>query len=110
MERKYFIKMDWIFNLESMHDKLYCIMYDLEEHKLNFPLVLTGKTINNYDELENLIEECSDLEAISKSRKVTSKEYGRIKQIVEWRVMVRYSTCIASGMNEKQAGQCFSDL
>ena len=110
MERKYYIKMDWIFNLESMHDKLYCIMYDLEDHKLSFPLVLTGKKINNFDDLDDLINECSDLESIAKSRKVTSKEYGRIKQIVEWRVMVRYSVCLNNGMDERKASTCFNDL
>ena len=26
--RKYFVKGSWIFNLESMDDKLYCIKYD----------------------------------------------------------------------------------
>lgn len=108
--RKYRIKMDWIFNLESMHDKLRVMEYDIEDGILNFPFEVAGNTIKDYDDLENLIEECDELEWIAKSRKVTSREYGRIKQIVEWRVGVRYVRCLAAGMSENEAGKCFADL
>lgn len=107
---KYPIKGNWIFNLESMSDKLFCIGLDVEERKLSFPFVIADTVINDYDDLSALTFECQNLERIAKSRKVSSKEYGRIKQIVEWRVNVRYARCIASGMNEKDAGLCFSDL
>lgn len=30
-DRKYRVKEDWIFNLESMHGTLYCIKDDLED-------------------------------------------------------------------------------
>ena len=86
--RKYFVKGSWIFNLESMDDKLHCIKYDLDD----------------------LIDECETLQWAAKSRKVTGKEYGRIKEIVSWRVEQRYFRCIANGMKEKDAGACFSDL
>jgi len=107
--RKYRIKQDWIFNLESMSDKLACIGYDIEEGKLNFPLEITGKTIKDWDDLDALKEECADLE-YKAWHKVTGKEFGRIKEIVEWRVNVRYNVCIASGMSEREAGRCFEDL
>lgn len=108
--RKYFIKESWIFNLESMHDKLYCIMYDLEDGKLQFPLKIAGTMINNYDDIYNLINECDDYQFIAHSRKVTSREYGRIKQLVSWRVEQRYFSCMSNGMEEREAGKCFSDL
>ena len=109
-ERKYFIKEGWIFNLEAMHDKLYCIGYDLDDGTIKGPIEILGYKIEDSDDLQPLIEECQRYESIAKSRKVTGKEYGRIKEIVNWRVMQRYSACIAGGMNESDAGQCFSDL
>lgn len=108
--RKYRIKQEWIFNLESMHDKLWCIEYDVDEGKLDFPFEVAGTTINDYEDLNNLREECGELEWTAKCGKVTGKEYGRIKQIVEWRVMQRYVRCIQSGMSEKEAGKCFEEV
>lgn len=110
MANTYRVKMDWIFNLESMQDRLWCIEYDLDEGKLEFPVEVANHTIKTYDELAELREECSDLEWIAKSRKVTSKEYGRIKEIVEWRCLQRYIACVNSGMNERDAGMAFSDI
>ena len=109
-ERKYRVKLAWIENLESMHDKLYCVWYDIQEGKLELPLTLTGKTIHDEDELFELIDECDQLAWIAKTRKVTGREYGRMKQVVEWRVYVRYSHCIEAGMDERTAGQCFADM
>ena len=109
-DRKYFVKRGWIFNLEAMHDKLYCIIYDLEEKTLSLPLNICGTEITDIDQIYDMIEEASDLEWIAKSRKVTSKEYGRIKQMVEWRVIQRYARCMESGMSEREAGRCFEDM
>ena len=108
--RKYFVKGSWIFNLESMDDKLHCIKYDLEDEKISFPLTIAGTKITDFDDLDDLIDECETLQWAAKSRKVTGKEYGRIKEIVSWRVEQRYFRCIAHGMKEKDAGACFSDL
>lgn len=109
-ERKYFVKGSWIFNLESMHDKLFCIEYDVDEGKLNFPFEIAGTKINSYADLSSLRAECEEYAYIAKCRKVTSKEYGRIKKLVMWRVNVRYARCLESGMSEKNAGMCFADL
>lgn len=108
--RKYLVKREWIFNLESMHDKLYCILYDIEEGKQQFPLTIAGTTCNDEDDIQSLITECEDLEWTAKSGRVTSKEYGRIKAIAEWRAIARYTVCLASGMSEKEAGRCFEDM
>ena len=109
-ERKYFVKQSWIFNLESMHDFIWCIIYDVEDNKLDLPIVVAGNTIKDIDHLYDLIDECCNLEWIAKSRKVTSREYGRIKQIVEFRVNQRYLKCMASGMSDYKAGVCFEDI
>lgn len=108
--RKYFVKGSWIFNLESMHDKLWVLENDVEEGRLDFPFDVAGKTINNYDDLDALRDEAYELEWRAKAGKVTGREYGRIKAIVEWRVMARYARCIASGMDEQKAGMCFADM
>lgn len=110
-ERKYRIKEGWIFNLEAMHDKLNCIGYDLDDGTIQGPIEILGYKLEDSCDIQKLLEECSKLEWAAKSRLVTSKEFGRIKEIVEWRVMQRYSTCLASGnMTEAEAGQCFEDL
>ena len=107
--KRYMVKEDWIFNLESMHDKLFVIELDLRDGKLQFPFEVAGKTINDYDDLDALANEAAEL--CSKAwRGVTGKEYGRIKEIVSWRVMQRYARCMASGMDEKDAARCFEDM
>lgn len=109
-ERKYLCKESYRFNLESMSNKLHCIEYDLDDGKLQFPIEIANTKIHNWDEFEALREECQDLCSKASWGKVTGKEYGRIKEIVEWRVMQRYLTCIASGMDEAKAGVCFEDM
>lgn len=109
-EKKYFVKQSWIFNLESMNDKLHCIEYDVEDHKLDFPFEIAGTMINDFDDLAKLREECSNLKWEAWGRKIDGKTYGRIKQIVEWRVNQRYMTCLSKGMSDYDAGQCFSDI
>jgi len=110
MERKYWIKQSWIFNIESMQDRLMCIEYDIEEGKLQFPLEICGRQINDYDDLQQLREDAERLEWTAKSGKVTGKEFGEIKEMVIWRVNQRYARCIASGMDENRAGMCFEDM
>ena len=108
--RKYFVKQGWIFNLESIHDRAWCMIYDIRDGELTCPFEVAGKTIEDESDLFDLIEEAENLEWTAKRGKVTSKEYGRIKALVEWRVMQRYAACMASGMNERDAGLCFADM
>ena len=113
-ERKYFVKQDWIFNLESMHDKLWCVIFDMRDAEVEgndvSPVTIAGRTCKDEFDVQEVLDECEELAWIAKSRKVTSREYGRIKQIVEWRVNARYMKCLANGMNERDAGKCFEDL
>lgn len=111
VEKRYMVKESWIFNLESMHDKVWCLREDVREGHINLPFTVAGKTINNEDDLSDLMDEAATLEWKAKSSKgVTGKEYGRIKEIVAWRVEARYARCMASGMNEADAGKCFEDM
>lgn len=108
--KTYFVKQSWIFNLEAMHDKLWCIIYDIRDNNIKLPVNILGKNIYSESDVDELMNECSDLEWIAKSRKVTGKEFGRIKEIVNWRVNQRYMTCLNSGMPEDIAGGCFEDI
>lgn len=109
-EKKYFVKGSWIFNLEAMHDKLWCLIYDAEEGKVDFPIVIAGRKAYNEADIADIMDEASRLEWAAKSGRVTDKQYGRIKAMVEWRVMARYTTCMAAGMDERRAGVCFADM
>lgn len=108
--RKYRIKMSWIFNLEAMHDKLWCIIYDAQDGKVQFPVYIAGTKCEDEDDIMAVMQEASELEWIAKSRKVTGREYGRIKEIAEWRINQRYMACMANGMSERDAGRCFEDM
>lgn len=109
-ERKYRIKESWRFNLESMNDKLWCLEYDYQDGELQLPIEVAGTIINDEDDFASLREECQDLLDAARYRKVTGKEFGRIKEIVEWRVNARYMRCMAAGMSERDAGKCFEDI
>lgn len=109
-EKKYFVKEGWIFNLESMHDKVWCLLIDVQEGTLHFPLEVAGKSIKDESDLYALLDEASELESAAKSGKVTGYQYSRIKEIVHWRVEQRYAACLASGMDESDAAGCFEDL
>lgn len=109
-ERKYRVKESWIFNLESMHDKLWCLEYDIQEGNIECPFKVAGRIVNDEGDLYDLRNEAEELEYAAKSGKVTGTEYGRIREIVAWRVEARYATCLANGMDEAKAGQCFEDM
>lgn len=108
-ERKYLIKESWLFNLESMHDRIWCMIYDVREGKIDLPFTVAKKTINSEDDLLDLLDEAEKLQYLAHG-KVTGAEYGRIKEIVSWRVEARYATCLANGMTEADAGRCFEDM
>lgn len=96
------------FNLESMSDKVDGLRARLidsnqwevpNETILGYPFSVEG-----LDELE---QECDKWLDIVTTRKVTGKEYGRIKEIADWRNEIRYRTCIQRGMSEKDAAVAF---
>ena len=105
-ERKYYVKENYRFNLDSMHDHVWCCIYDIQDGKC--------KTVNLMGEemdearLYEFKEELEDLSSKA-SYKVTGKEYGRIKAIADERNLIRYATCLNSGMSEEEAGLAFFD-
>ena len=104
-ERKYFVKSAYRANLASMITKLHCFVYDMRDGEYKTVEVM-GKV---YDEITigDLIEECRELLGKANWGKVTGREYGRIKAISNARDIMRYSTCIAKGMDESKAAYAF---
>lgn len=106
-ERKYWVKMNWRFNLDSMHTSLWLIREDMIDGKIETAEIM-GETMD-YDRLEEFMEEVDNLLLASQTRKVTGKEYGRIKAISDERNLWRYTRCIESGMSDYEAGYAFFD-
>lgn len=83
------------FGLESMYDKAQYMM------QCEYP---DGNiTDAEYDKWEALAEECSRLSC--NRGWLSSKDYGRAKQITTEREWMRYNRCLAAGMTEREAGQ-----
>lgn len=104
-ERKYFVKAAYRTNLDTMITKLHCFKYDMEDGEYDTVEVM-GKTYD-IDTIYDLIDECQVLLGKANFGKVTGREYGRIKAISDARDVMRYSTCIANGMDESKAAYAF---
>lgn len=108
-EKRYPVKESYLFNLESIHDKVWCLIYDLRDGEITAPFTVAGKTVNDEDDLFAILDEAETLRSKA-SRPVTGKDYGRIKALVGWRVEQRYLACMNAGMDESEAGKCFEDM
>ena len=106
-ERKYYVRMNWRFNLDSMYTSLCNILYDMEDGTVK-TVEIMGKEMD-YDAVWDFRDEVADLGFKASVGKVTGKEYGRIKAISDERNLWRYSTCIAAGMSERDASYAFFD-
>lgn len=104
-ERKYWVKASYRTNLDTFITKCQCIKYEMEDGEYD-EIELVGKKYN-LETIYDLMEECQDLLGKANFGKVTGREYGRIKQISEFRDYQRYATCIASGMSEEKASFAF---
>ena len=109
--KRYWISNEnWIFNLESMHDKLFAIGEELDDGTISGPVEILGHVADSSYDLEALKEECSDFLSAAKSRPLSEEEYERAREIVHWRATSRYLTCMAAGMSEHDAGQEFNGI
>jgi hypothetical protein len=104
-ERKYWVKASYRTNLDTFITKCYCIRYEMEDGEYD-EIELLGKKYD-IETIYDLIDECQQLLGIANCGKVTGREYGRIKQISEFRDYQRYATCIANGMSEDKASYAF---
>lgn len=105
--RKYWVKAAFKTNLDSMATHVKCCMYDIEDGKCE-TVNLMGKEMT-YSDLVDFEIECQELLGYAMYGKVTGSEYGRIKAISDERNMLRYSQCIAKGMDEEKAAYAFME-
>lgn len=83
-----------LFNLDSMRTKLFNDVYEHPERE---------------DDLRERIEDIENLITKMKSGIVTRSEWYSIQKIVNERQMQRYVTCLASGMDERDAAGAFNE-
>lgn len=104
--KKYFVKMNYRFNLDSMRTHVLNLIDDIRDGKFE-TVELMGETMDE-DRLEEFKDELEDL-SWKAYYPVCGKDYGRIKAISDERNMIRYATCIENGMNENDASFAFFD-
>ena len=105
--RKYYVKHNYRFNLDSMRTSMLCIRDDMRDGVIDGPVEVMGKQMTEAA-VDAFIAEIEDL--IYKAYgPVTGKEYGRIKAISDARNAMRYAKCIAAGMSENDAALAFFD-
>ena len=104
--KKYYVKQNYLFNLDSMRVHVMNLVDDIRDGKFE-TVELMGETMDEY-RLEEFKEEIEGL-MWKAWYPVCGKDYGRIKSISDERNRIRYATCIANGMSESDAGSCFFD-
>ena len=104
--KKYFVKMNYRFNLDSMRTHVLNLIDDIRDGKSE-TVELMGETMDE-DRLEEFKDELEDL-SWKAYYPVCGKDYGRIKEISDERNMIRYATCIANGIDENDASSAFFD-
>ena len=102
--KTYYVTEGMLTNLYSMHDLIWCCIYDIQDGKCE-SVELMGETMD-VNRLYDLLDEVETLQS-KVHYKVTGKEYGRIKEISNARNMIRYNTCLSKGMSEDDASYAF---
>lgn len=102
--KKYPVKMNYRFNLDSMRTHALVILDEMRDGEIE-TVHLMGQDMDE-TAVERFIEEIEEL--MSKMYyPVSGKDYGRIKAISDERNMIRYATCISKGMSENDAASAF---
>lgn len=104
--KKYFVKHNYRFNLDSMRIHVMNMIDDIRDGEYE-TVELMGEKMNE-DRLEEFKEEIEDLMTKAYGP-VCGKDYGRIKAISDARNMIRYATCMSNGMSEREAALAFFD-
>ena len=104
--KTYYVKHNYRFNLDSMRTHVMNLIDDVRDGEID-KVEIMGEVMD-IDRLEEFKEEIEDLMTKAYGP-VCGKDYGRIKAISDERNMIRYITCTAKGMDERDAGYCFFD-
>lgn len=102
-----------LFNLDSMRTKLLNERDEAYEKAVeaftNKDTALSRKLGNYAETVQVKIDEVETLLEKMHFGRVTRKEWERIQEIVVERQMLRYLTCLNSGMDERIAAGAFDD-
>lgn len=104
--KKYFVKHNYRFNLDSMLTHVMNMIDDIRDGKYE-TVELMGEKMDE-DRLIEFKDEVEDL-LMKSYYPVCGKDYGRIKAISDARNMIRYAICMSNGMSEKEAALAFFD-
>lgn len=87
----------------SMYDKLKCQQIDMEEAPAH------TYTEAQFEELDKRLEEINQLmeKAFCVGALVDWPTLKRIREIKEERQLIRYNTCLAAGLSEREAALAF---
>lgn len=101
--KRYPVKHSILFNLDSMRTHLICAKDELLE---------TCKDDSLEGKMDGLIAELESLEELMQAiwghrNTATWPELKRAREISEQRNLLRYTTCMAAGMDESDAAQAF---
>ncbi len=102
--RKYYVNAGMRTNLETMLTKIELLEYDMIDNTIH-SVELMDK-VYDLDNIGELKDELRSLITLAYD-KVTGKEYGRIKQISDYRDCMRYATCIDNGLSEEDSSYAF---
>ena len=104
--KKYFVKLNYRFNLDSMLTHVMNMIDDIRDGQYDEVTLMDEKM--DYDRLIEFKDEVEDL-LMKSYYPVCGKDYGRIKAISDARNMIRYATCMSNGMSEREAALAFFD-
>ena len=97
--KKYRVNESELFNLESMYEHLMVMIEQMEGGEREWDDTLFTRV----EELENLLDKTNGIGSL-----VDWPTLKRIREIQAERQFIRYNRCLAAGMSEKDAGECFS--
>ena len=96
--KKYRVNSTEHFNLNSMYDHLKCIEIDMQEGTIPWD----DAVLDRIEELEDWMDKAPWVGSM-----VDWPTLKRIREIKDERQMIRYTTCLAAGAEERDAALAF---
>jgi hypothetical protein len=96
--KKYRVNSTEHFNLHSMYDHLKCMEIDMQEGTIPWD----DSVLDRIEEVETLMDKAPWVGSL-----VDWPTLKRIREIKDERQMIRYTTCLAAGADERDAALAF---
>lgn len=101
--KRYWLKEAYMTNLDSMETTAWLQVHDMESGEIKKDPYY-GEGLEYW---ENLLNEIRGLMERTWDGKAVWKDYKRIRELSDERNIIRYSKCMANGMDEDKAGYAF---